>query len=144
MPDPVIIRSDGTKHSGRVTRAGEGWSLTLAPCDLDYLRIDHQARLRFGEAEVAIESRFGMQIGDPELTLDPEKRSTLGPFLGLYPNTLVEASVDAQATLRLSFSSGAVMTAPSDPHCEAWQVSGPGKSLVVCMPGTSGQLAVWE
>jgi hypothetical protein len=144
MPEPVIIRSDGTKDIGRVTRAGEDWSLKLAPCDLTYLRINHQARLQFGEAEVVIESPFVVQEGDLELTLDPGERRALGPFLGLYPNTLVEASVDAQATLRLSFSSGAVVTVPPDPHYEAWQVSGPGKSLVVCMPGTSGQLAIWE
>jgi hypothetical protein len=144
MAEPVITRSDGTKHIGRVTRVGEDWSLKLAPCDLTYLRIDHAAHLRFDEAEVAIESPFVMQVGDLELTLDPEERSALGPFLGLYPNSLVEASVDAQATLRLSFGRGAVVTVRSDPHYEAWQLSGPGNSLVVCMPGNSGQVAVWE
>ena len=125
MPEPAIIRSDGTKDIGRVTRAGEDWSLELSPCDLTYLRVNHQARLQLGEAEVVIEGAFRVQEGDLELTLDPGDRRALSPFLGLYPNTLVDASVDAEATLRLSFSSGAIVTVPSDPHYEAWQVSEP-------------------
>lgn len=144
VAQPYIIRSDGEKDVGVMIRAGEGWNLKIAPRDLTYLRVNHQARLQFGETEVVIESSFLLQAGDAELRLDPGERGALGPFLGLYPNTLVDASVDARATLRLCFGSGATVTVPSDPHYEAWEVSGPGNFLVVCVPGSSGELAIWE
>jgi hypothetical protein len=32
---------------------------------------------------------------------------------------------------------------PPDLDYEAWQVRGPGNSLVVCVPGHSGDLAIW-
>jgi hypothetical protein len=144
MAEPVIINSYGTEDVGAMIRVRDGWTLKLAPCDLTYLRVDHQARLQFGESEVVIGSRFVLQAGEVESFLDAEQRSALAPFLSLYPNTLTHASVDSQATLRLTFGSGATVTIPSDPQYEAWQVNGPGNSLVVCVPGNSGQLAIWE
>lgn len=144
MRRPYISRSDGTKDAGALIRGGEGWNLNIAPRDLSYLRVDHQARLQFGETEVVIESSFLLQAGDVELSLDPGERGALGPLLSLFPNTLVDASVDARATLRLTFGSGGRVTVQADPHYEAWQVSGPGTFLVVCVPGTSGDIAIWE
>ena len=144
MAEPVIIRDDGTKDYGKIVRVEEGWQLDFAPSDLSFLRVDHQARLQFGQTEVMIESPFRMSVGGVGYRLDPEDRPKLGPFLGLYPNSLATASVDAHATLNLIFTDGATIRVPADPQFEAWQVNGPGTFLVVCVPGTSGELAVWK
>ncbi len=56
MPQgPLIIRSDGSKLEGTTADPAD-WTLTLAPCDLTFIRINHQARLQFEEVEVVIES----------------------------------------------------------------------------------------
>lgn len=112
--------------------------------ELTFLRVDHQVRLQCGEIEVVIESPFVLRTGEHEYPLDPEERRGLGPLLGVYPNTLTSASVDDKATLRLTFTDETTITVPADPQYEAWQINGPGTFLVVCVPGTSGELAIWE
>jgi Family of unknown function (DUF6188) len=112
--------------------------------ELTFLRVDHQARLQFAEIEVVIESPFVLRTGEHEYHLDPGERRGLGPLLGVYPNTLTSASVDDRATLRLKFTDETMISVPADPQYEAWQVNGPGTFLVVCVPGASGELAIWE
>jgi hypothetical protein len=117
----------------------------LRGLDLTFLRLDQQARLQFDRFEVVIESAFVLRTsaGGPALELNPLDRGELGPFLMLYPGTLVSASVDADAALRLTFVSGAELTVPADPHHEAWQVNGPDNLLLVCEPGGEGRLSAW-
>lgn len=112
--------------------------------DLTFIRIDHQTRLQFEATEIVVESPFVLQHGDATYPLDPRERAGLGPVLALYPDTLVEAAVDDEASLRLHFASGASITVWQNPHYEAWQVSGPDHYLVVCPPGMDGKLAVRE
>ena len=90
------------------------------------------------------ESPFVLNFGEATYNLDPGERAALGPVLALYPDTLEHAAVDGSATLMLWFTSGASITVKQDDRYEAWQVNGPGNYLVVCTPGTDGQLAVWE
>jgi len=52
--------------------------------------------------------------------------------------------VDADTTLLLAFADGTTITVRADPRYEAWQVNGPGDFLMVCVPGTSGELADWQ
>jgi len=54
-----------------------------------FLRLDHQVRLQLGETEVVIGSPFVLQSGGAEHALEPLDRERLGPWLALYPNTLV-------------------------------------------------------
>ena len=138
---PEIMRSDGSRSEGKVIRADGSLDLTLG--DVSFIRIDHQARLQVGEAEIVIESPFTLRAQGTEYKLDPGERGRLGPFLALWPDELTTASASADGTLNLTFGKGAILTVPPDPHYEAWQIAGPGTALIVCLPGTEGQLAVW-
>jgi len=140
---PFIRHADGSQRQGEMVKAGSGWELSIGPCDLSFLRVDHQTRLQFEETEVVIESPFVLRANGVVHHLDPGERADLGPFLHLYPDTLSSSSVDADGTLHLVFASGATLSVPPDPRYEAWQVNGPGTFLVVCVPGNSGDLAVW-
>ncbi len=112
--------------------------------DLSFIRVDHQTRLQFGGFEIVIESPFHMTAPNgTEYNLDPGLRGRLGPVLDLYPDALVTATVDADASLRLRFASGATLEVPADYAFEAWHVNGPDGFLVVCETGGSG-LAVWS
>ena len=82
---PVIIHSDGRKFSGEVTRLSQRRVLAIEQADLDYIRIDYQARLQFGEIEIVIECPFVLTVDNVVRRLDPEDRNALGPFLALYP-----------------------------------------------------------
>ena len=135
------MRSDGSRSEGKVIRADGSLDLPLG--DVSFIRIDHQARLRVGQAEIVIESPFKLRAEGTEYALDPGERGGLGPFVALWPDRLTTASVGSDGTLFLTFGKGATLTVPPDPHYEAWQVAGPGTALIVCMPGTKGQLAVW-
>jgi hypothetical protein len=139
---PSRIRSDGSRSEGRVVRAGErGLDLPLG--DVNFIRIDHQARLQAAEVEIVIGSPFTLKAGRSEYALDPGDRGGLGPLLALWPDALTTASAGSDGTLRLAFGSGATITVPPDPHYESWEIAGPGTALIVCTPGTGGQLAVW-
>jgi len=141
---PYIVDSDGSRRDGDIQRAGEDRTLRFDSQDLSFIRVDHQTRLQFGGTEVVIESPFSLRAEDRELQLDPGDRASLGPILTLYPDSLASASVDEGGTLRLDFASGARIVVPQDPRYEAWQVNGPGTYLVVCMPGTTGDLSIWS
>ena len=111
--------------------------------DMTFIRVDHQTRLQFGEFEVVIESPFRVTTPDgSQHNLDPGVRASLGPVLDLYPDALITAIVEADATLRLRLASGAALDVPADAHFEAWQVNGPDGFLVVCTPG-GDRLAIW-
>jgi hypothetical protein len=139
---PLIIRSDGSQSPGTTVRASD-WTLTFAPAALTFVRIDHQVRLQFEEAEVVIESASSVEIGDKRYDLDPGDRAGLGPLLSMYPATLESASLGDDGTLHLSFDNAGSISVPPDAVYEAWQISGPSTALVVCTPGDRGTLAVW-
>jgi hypothetical protein len=62
----------------------------------------------------------------------------------LHPSTLESLSLDDDGTLHLSFDNAASIAVPPHLVYEAWQISGPSTALVVCTPGNSGTLAVWD
>jgi Family of unknown function (DUF6188) len=53
-------------------------------------------------------------------------------------------AVDAQAHFHLASRAVLSITVDQDPRFEAWQVNGPGNCLVVCGPGTTGELGIWS
>ncbi len=110
---------------------------------LSFIRVDQQVRLQFGDCEFVLEAPFVLAVESRLHRLDPAERSRLGPLLGLYPDALSLAGVEADGTLQLVFDSGAVIRVAPSPEYEAWQVIGAvDHHLVVCMPG--GQLAFWH
>jgi Family of unknown function (DUF6188) len=118
-------------------------ALAIEQADLTYIRIDHQARLQFGEVEVVIECPFVLAVDGAIHRLDPEARIDLGPLLALYPTSLAAAYVSDRATLHLDFDSGATIAIPQDAQYEAWQIRDDRGWLLVCLPGTSGDMAEW-
>ena len=64
-------------------------------------------------------------------------------MLALYPASLSAAYVSEQAGLHLTFDSGATIVVPQSNVYEAWQVNDDKGWLLVCTPGTSGDLADW-
>jgi hypothetical protein len=115
----------------------------IEQADLTYIRIDHQARLQFGAIEVVIECPFVLTVDGATHRLDPEARIDLGPLLALYPASLSIAYVSERATLHLDFDSGATLVVPQDAQYEAWQILDDRGWLLVCLPGTSGDMAEW-
>jgi Family of unknown function (DUF6188) len=144
VPEPPSIReSDGTTRQGKIVIAGQDWHREIASEELTWIRIDHQTRLQFSDVEVVIESPFTLTVEGVDYPLDPEDRGGLGRLLHVYPDSLQSSRVGPDGTLRLEFASGISIAVPSDPQYEAWSIVGPGNALVVCIPGTAGELAVW-
>src|SRR4051812_19105801 len=140
---PVIIHSDGRKFYGDVVRSAGNRALTIEETDLTYIRIDHQARLQFGQVEIVIECPFVLTVADTVHRLDPEARIELGPLLALYPASLSAAYVSEQAALHLDFDGGATVVVPQNAQYEAWQVHDDKGWLLACQPGSSGEMAEW-
>jgi hypothetical protein len=146
-PQPPFVRpADGTTAEGFIVSDGANRDLRIAGRDLTFIRVDFQTRLQFDEFEVVIECPFVLREGAShvEYRLDPRDTASLAPLLRLYPDALVTADADADATLHLAFASGAAVVVPADERYEAWQVNGPGNFLVVCVPGREGKLAIWS
>jgi hypothetical protein len=137
---PFIYDSEGTKRQGVMRQLGQDWELVLGERELVKIDTEHMVRLLFGDFEIKIESPF---------TVTSQGRShhcfendSLEPLLNIYPDSLVDTSLDAAGTLNLTFKSGVQLQVPPDPNYEAWQVVGPGKNLIVCVPG-GREVAVW-
>ena len=144
VPDkPVIIHSDGRASYGDIVRSAQNRVLAIDHKDLDYIQIDFQARLQFGDVEVVIECPFVLTVDNVVYRLDPDERAGLGPLLALYPASLSAAYVSERAGLHLTFDSGATIVVPQHVQYEAWQVHDDKGWLLVCTPGTSGDLAEW-
>lgn len=141
---PFIRTIDGRDFPGWIDSTGTVRVIIVPDGTLSWIRVDHQTRLQFGEVEIVIESPFLLRINGAEVTLDPAQREALGPLLAIYPDTVELARVDADATLRLKFQSGAEVAVRADPQFEAWSVVGPGTQMLVCVPGDHGEIAIWS
>ena len=108
--------------SPRLVRSAQNRVLAIDHKDLDYIQIDFQARLQFGDVEVIIECPFVLTVDNVARRLDPDERAGLGPLLALYPASLSAAYVSERAGLHLTFDSGATIVVPQHVQYEAWQV----------------------
>jgi hypothetical protein len=115
-------------------------TLAIEPTELTYIRIDHQVRLQFGKVEIVIECPFVLTADGVVHQLDPASRKDLGPLLAVYPAALSAAYRTQSAELHVEFDSGATIVVPQDADYEAWQVHDDRGWLVVCMPGTTGDV----
>ena len=93
---------------------------------------------------MVIEGAFVLEAGGVVQQLHPDDRGELGPLLAQYPGRRDSAAVDDDGTLRFGFDNGVALTVPPDSEYEAWQIIGPGTATIVCMPGSSGELAIWS
>lgn len=119
--------------------------LDLAGKTLQSVLIEHSIRLQLSEGRfVLVESPFSLDREGVSVVFSPEEdfEEAFEPIRRLIGLTVVEATADDSGALRIRFGDGTVLQVPSDDAYEAWNVSGPGGGLVVCMPG--GELAVWN
>lgn len=107
-----------------------GRTFNLVDRELTWIRVDYQARLQFGDAELVIETPFELRVDEQANTLDPNDRAGLGPLLTLYPGTNIDATMTPEGTLRVTFVGGACLTVPPHPKYEAWSLAG-----FWCTPG---------
>lgn len=101
-----------------------GRSFDLADRELSWIRVDYQARLQFGDAELVIETPFELRVDERADTLDPNDRAGLGPLLSLYPGTNIEVTMAPEGTLWVTFVGGASLIVPPHPKYEAWSIAG--------------------
>jgi len=140
---PLIIESDGTRRKGSTRHLTDEWLLEFPDKTLRYLRFDHSIRLQIGASLVGIESPFELLRNGATHRCDPDDPQSVVPLLKLWPDNLVTATVEPNATLTMSFTSGASISVAADPNREAWEVRGPGTFLVVCNMDP-GSISVWE
>src|SRR3954465_4705548 len=79
----------------------------LAERELSWIRIDFQARLQLGDAELVIETPFRLAVDEHEHALDPNDRGGLGPLLALYPDAVERVTMSSDGTLEAIFASSA-------------------------------------
>ncbi|MGE2732516.1 DUF6188 family protein [Mycolicibacterium vaccae] len=107
--------------------------------------IDYTLRMQLSDEHfIVIESTFNVDSSGTSVLLSPEEDAdeAFQPIRQLVGQTVKEAAADEAGTLRVSFSDGTRFEVPPDDDYEAWNVSGPGGALVVCVPG--GELAIWS
>jgi hypothetical protein len=94
--------------------------------------------------EVVVESTFVHRASDGSRSVcDPASQPpAVAAALGLVHRTLEWASVSEQGELALGFDDASGIVVWANPEFEAWQIVGPGRALVVCLPG-GGAPAEW-
>lgn len=92
---------------------------------------------------VLVSSPLVLTLDCSRFTLVPDTDSdeALQPLHCLIDRFVLDARCNESGTLHIVFSADAALTVERDPNYEAWNVSGPGGALVVCLP--SGKLSVW-
>jgi hypothetical protein len=103
---------------------------SLTDPQISWLRIDYQARIQFGQAELVIETPFTLTVRGRSNRLDPNDRAGLGPFTALYPDTAADILMARNGDLGMTFASGTRLNVPPHPQYEAWSLGG-----FSCVPG---------
>jgi hypothetical protein len=124
-------------------RLAQARVLPIEHVDLSYIRVDFRVGLQFGRVGIVIGCPFVLTVDDVVHRLDPEEGIGLGPLLALYPASLSAAYVTDEAALHVEFDGGATIVVPPDAQYEAWEVHDDRGWLLVCVPGTSGEMAEW-
>jgi hypothetical protein len=109
---------------------GGGKEFVVSQRELTFIRIDFQSRLQFGPTKVVIETQFTLTTQGVTYDLDPNRRTGLGPFLGLYPGTVSELVMLPAGDLRVAFVDDSTLTVVPHPQYEAWSVD-----MFWCPPG---------
>ncbi|WP_405497623.1 DUF6188 family protein [Nocardia sp. NBC_00511] len=87
------------------------------------------------EAELVVHSPDGPTLH--RIPGEPDAEDLADRISGL----ITVAEVDEHGNLRIDLDTGRRLTVEPDRYFEAWNLSAPGRYLVVCMPG--GELATW-
>jgi hypothetical protein len=107
--------------------------------------IEYTLRMQLSDVYfIFIESPFTVDSHGEILWLSTEEDvdEAFQPIRQLVGQTVKEVTADETGALRICFSGGARIHVPPDEAYEAWSVSGPDGTLVVCTPG--GKLAIWS
>lgn len=88
------------------------------------------------EGELAVHSPTGASLH--RIPGEPHTDDLVAALTGV----IVAAVAADDGELRIDLDSGHRLVVEPDPYFEAWNVTAPGRYLVVCMPG--GELAVWS
>jgi hypothetical protein len=101
---------------------GGGVRFSLTEPQISWLRIDYQAQIQFGAAELVIETPFQLTVTDQSYPLDPNDRARLGPFTTLYPDTARDILLSIRGELGVTFESGSRLVVPPNPQYEKWSL----------------------
>jgi hypothetical protein len=112
----------------RLSEGGIRFSLTEP--EISWIRINYQSRIRFGQAELVIETPFVLTTMGRRYQLDPNDRVGLGPLTALYPDTATDILMSRSGELSVTFASEASLVVPPHRRYEAWSLGG-----FVCPPG---------
>jgi hypothetical protein len=133
----------------KLTEAGEYWEMPLEGREVTQCCVDYEMRFRFWKAdndtaEVRL-PRFRLREPDgTEHVLEVEKdRRALAPALDCFGKAVERALAWKDGRLELAFTDGTLIEVAPHEQFEAWQVTGPGRIMVVCLPG-GGEPAIWE
>ncbi|MVU83157.1 hypothetical protein GPX89_38700 [Nocardia sp. ET3-3] len=88
------------------------------------------------EGEAAVHSPNGASLH--RIPGEPHTEDLAAALTGV----IVAAVVSDSGELRIDLESGHRLVVEPDRYFEAWNLTAPGRYLVVCMPG--GELAVWS
>ncbi|AYF76150.1 hypothetical protein D7D52_22515 [Nocardia yunnanensis] len=114
-----------------------GSTLAVATSSTAYqLSLDIGAYVLNIEGELAVHSPTGASLH--RIPGEPHTDELVAALSGL----ITAAAVADGGELRIDLASGHRLVVEPDPYFEAWNLTVPGRYLVVCMPG--GELAVWS
>lgn len=120
--------------------------LPLAGRTVSRVAFDHAVSLLTDDgAELRVQTAFSFGA-DPArmVVIDPERdvAAHAGVLVDLRGRAITAAGADDDGALAVRFATEAVLQVPPDSSYEAWTLTGPQGSLVVCLPG--GGVAVFE
>jgi hypothetical protein len=122
------------------------WQLTLIDGRITRLQMDYRLGLDLTDAEgtasLYIETPCLFYEGSSSYDLIPADTGSLGPALLLFNEGVVAVEVKPQGLLTVFLTNTRRLEVPPDSKFESWQLSLPGRFLLVGSPG--GYVSVFQ
>lgn len=115
------------------------WVLTANEGRVTRIQIDFRVGIDLSDEEgilsIKIETPFNILMNGVDNRIEPGECSTLAPILCVFNASIEEIVILKSGELSIIFNNALSLNVVPDDEYEAWQISFPGRFLLVCSPG---------
>jgi len=125
-----------------VTELEDRWIFPMENLTVTKLEIDYAFTISswvsnelFFSITIEADFTFRMPDNNDEVNVSPETLTGVCSVLKILHSTFRSVTAYKTGKLEIDFNSGEQIVVKPDPEYEAWNITGPGGLLYVCLPG---------
>jgi hypothetical protein len=126
----------------RLQEFEDHYFVPLGGVPIGLIQVDFRLTFIADVLHLVCETGFTIEDGEHSDWVDPTDLATILPAIKLFNRRLESVLIYKNGMLRLHLEDGARLRVLPHESYEAWNLSGEGGLMMVCMPG--GEVAVWS